>query len=253
MASGFRPIRAALWLIAIAAGATLIYAAGSATSVEAGLQAAKSGVVLDADSRQPLAGVYVVARWLEQTTQPALLGQSGKVDGQCLFRVVVRTDGQGRYTIPATSGNFRTANNLLPDRSKKYFWDLYTYAAGFGGAGRVGAHPRLTAAAGAGDSSVQETQTLEPILLATDHAAATQRVAALADTLSRFTCEPYSSEPLPIAQQVYAEAYATACLPEPNDAARALAQLRNSTMTAAPAQGAEPPCMQFRQARNEAP
>jgi hypothetical protein len=235
----------------MAVGATLIYAANGGTTVEPGLQAAKSGVVLDADTRQPLAGVYVVARWLEQTTQPALLGQGGKVDGQCLFRVVVRTDSQGHYAIPATSGNFQSAYNLLPDRSKRYFWDLYTYSAGFGVAGRIDVHPRVTAAAGAGDSSAHETQTLEPILLATDHAPAGQRVAALADTLSRFTCEPYASEPLPIAQQVYAEGYATACLPEPNDAARALARLRNGGAMTPASADPEPPCLQFRQARNE--
>jgi hypothetical protein len=232
-------------LVLIAAISSLAYAVVVRPAAESGLQAAKTGVVLDAETRQPLAGVTVVARWLEETSQPELLGYGGKIAGQCLFRVVVRTDNQGRYVIPAT--NFKLTGNLLPDRSKKTFWDLYTYSTGYGVASR---EPGL---ADAGDSPVQETQTLQPILLAADHAPAAQRVSALVDTLSRFTCEPYSVDPVPVAQQVVAEAYAAACLPEPNEAARLLVRLRHDAVASASVstEDAEQPCMQLRQARNE--
>jgi hypothetical protein len=242
MATRSKSRRWSLWLTLIASLGALVYLVGASTVIEAGMQDAKAGVVLDAQSRQPLAGVYVVVRWLEQTTQPMLLG--GKMEGRCLYRVVVRTDSQGIYLIPETRTSFTATGNLLPDRSKKYFWDLYTYSSGYG---VVGDERPKSANHG---SSAEEAQTLKPILLAVDHSSADQRVSVLADTLSRFTCEPYSSNPLPIAQQVYAEAYATACLPERNAAAEGLARLRSG---AAPAsdQEAEQSCMQFRQASNQ--
>lgn len=231
-----------IWLVLIVATTSLIYALVVRPTAESGLQATKTGVVLDAETRRPLAGVTVVARWLEETSQPALLGRGAKVAGQCLFRVVVRTDNLGHYVIPSTSANFKLAGNLLPDRSKKYFWDLYTYSAGYGVAGR---EPGL---ADASDSPAQETQTLRPILLATDHAPAAQRLSALADTLSRFTCEPYSADLAPVAQQVIAEAYAAACLPEPNEAATLLARLVRPARNSGSSQGAAQPCALFRQA-----
>lgn len=234
-----------LWLSLTAALGALAYAATRGTTAEPGMTLAKTGVVLDAQTRQPLSGVYVVARWLENTTQPSLLG-GGRVEGQCLYRVVVRTDAQGHYTIPATGTSFRSASNRLWDHGKNHFWDLYTYSEGYAAAG--GKHHPEASTRGSASS---ETQSLAPILLAADHALAEQRVATLSDTLSRFTCEPYSRDPLPIARQVYADAYATACLLEPNDAARALAQLRRSRTTAAPARDTDLSCTQFRQARND--
>jgi hypothetical protein len=241
MATRFRFLRWSLSLTLLASLGTLAYLVSASTIVDAGLQAAKAGVVLDAQTRQPLAGVYVVARWLEQTTEPELLGHGGKMQGQCLYRVVVRTDSQGKYLIPATGARFKASGSLLPDRGKRYFWDLYTYSSGYD----VVAAGRPT---GIRDgSSVEETQTLETIRLAANHTSAEQRMSALADTLARFTCEPYSTDPLPIAQEVYAEAYATACLLERNAAAGALARLRTA---AAPDQDAEQSCVQFRQASN---
>src|SRR6185312_15474465 len=55
------------------------------------LQAARSGLVLDARTRKPLADAYVVTRWLQQDTPAWGLGE---VHGQCLHRVIVRTDAQ---------------------------------------------------------------------------------------------------------------------------------------------------------------
>ena len=243
MAARFNFQRWSLLLTLIASLSTLVYCVSVGTTVESGLQAAKTGVVLDAQTGQPLTEVYVVARWLEQSTRPALLGRGGTVEGQCLYRVVVRTDSQGKYLIPETRTKFKVASNPL-DRSKRYFWDLYTYSSGYDGAADGRAQPAIRSL------SADKTQTLQPIMLAAEHAAAGQRVSALADTLSRFTCEPYSTDPLPIAQQVYAEAYATACLPEPNAAASALARLRRGMTPVSTADAAEP-CLQFRQANNQ--
>jgi hypothetical protein len=157
MATRFRFLRWSLSLTLLASLGTLAYLVSASTIVDAGLQAAKAGVVLDAQTRQPLAGVYVVARWLEQTTEPELLGHGGKMQGQCLYRVVVRTDSQGKYLIPATGARFKASGSLLPDRGKRYFWDLYTYSSGYD----VVAAGRPT---GIRDgSSVEETQTLETI------------------------------------------------------------------------------------------
>ena len=62
----------------------------------------------------------------------------------------------------------------------------------------------------------------------------------LADSLLRFSCEPYAKELGPVAEQIYAEA---ACLPEPNSAASSLARLHGD------GRGIKP-CESFRQVGN---
>ena len=233
----FASRKTALLLLPIVA-LSLCYAVGNKPVVEAGLRAAKTGVVLDAQTRQPLAGVYVVARWLEQSTENSPAG-SGELMGQCLYRTVVRTDEHGRYEIPAS--NFPiAADRALVER--KYFWDASAYTPGYVVSSPKTLHPR------AGGSPIPATQALEPILLAADHAAPEQRITALQDTLARFTCQAYSAEPVPVAEQVYAEAYSAACLPEPNDAARALARLRDDATHRVPGEMVREPCTQFKQA-----
>ena len=84
-------------------------------------------------------------------------------------------------------------------------------------------HPPAVASAAPG------VQSLEPIALAADHGAPAQRITTLADTLSRFECQPYAqAEANPVAEQIYEEAYAAACLPEASGAAAALARLRGA-------------------------
>ena len=237
-------LRASAFCLSIAALGVLIYVLGAMPVTEPGLRTAKTGVVLDAATGRPLSGVYVVARWLEQSSEISFIGGPGEVKGQCLYRKVVRTDEQGRYEIPAGDTNFATPQNDIA-RQTKYFWDAYAYAPGYAVSGRPivnAVHPQARA-----DSS-GETQTLEPIQLAVDHAAASQRIDTLAETLSRFTCRHYAPEPVAVAEQVYAEAYAMACLPEPNDAAPALARLRDDA--ARLREPAQEPCARFRQASN---
>lgn len=237
--SGFRRSLAGV-LFASAVLAAIAYPYRSRPIVEPGMQAAKTGLVLDAQTRQPIAGAYVVARWLQQSREMSFQSPEGMVEGQCMFRIVARTDALGRYEIPSSAGRF----NIDSPRSsaeRKYYWDAYAYAPGYGAADSKAAHPRL------GSSSMPANQELEPILLsAAEHAAPDQRIAALIDTAVRFTCAAYSPAQIPAAEQVYAEAYAAACLPEPNDAARSLPRLRNP---AKPAQDAQP-CSHFPQANN---
>jgi hypothetical protein len=219
--------RIALWLVPIMALSAVGFAAGHKPDVEPGLQVAKTGIVIDAQTRRPLAGVFVVARWLEQSHDAAQIG------GQCLFRTVARTDDEGRYTIPAAAVTIPSDRTLA---ERKYYWDVSAYLPGYSAVDQGMAHPRI------GNSPVPATQALEPVMLAGDYAAPEKRVAALIDTLDRFTCSGYSNAPVPIAQQLYTEAYAAACLPEPNDAARLLAHLRSDL------HAAHEPCAELRQA-----
>jgi len=239
--SGFRAIFVVL--TAVAALSAVSYAMRGETAVESGLQAAKTGVVLDAQTRQPLPGVYVVARWLEQSSQASLDGRPGQTQGQCLFRTVVRTDGLGRYSIPASAGDFNVPRGWQPASNRTVFWQASAYAPGYAESAG-GSHPKIQGA-------TLQADTLEPILLNGDHAAPEQRVASLIDTLSRFACQ---EQPVPIAEEIYAEAYAAACLPQPNAAARALERLRNADGRdrrghEAGSAVAEP-CAEFRQASN---
>ena len=217
----------ALGMVAFAAG-------GDKPAVEPGLQVAKTGLVLDARTHQPLTGAYVVARWLEQSTSP------GTVEGQCLFRTVVRTDEQGQYVIPATGFT------IAPERSsaaRKYFWDAYAYVPGYAAAGNETAHPRAVG------SAIPASQAMEPILLVPDQVEPEQRMINLTGTLSRFACQPYAKDAGAVAEQVYAEAYAAACLPEPNGTTRMLARLHDERPGVQPESEPES-CAHLRQASN---
>jgi hypothetical protein len=233
--------RLPLLLLPIAVLSVLGLTAVQAPRVEPGLQVAKSGVVVDAQTQQPLAGVYVVARWLEQTTESSA-SSDGKTHGQCVFRTVVRTDEQGRYEIPASRFPIGADKSMA---EHQYYWDMYAYAPGFSAQSLRG-HPRVQGAA------VPGLQVIAPIRLAVDHAPPQQRVALLAETLAHFTCETFSRESIPVARQIYAEAYAAACLPEPNEAAGLLARLhdqKHEDRAGAPGT----PCAQWRQASNTTP
>jgi hypothetical protein len=214
-----RARRLALRFGALSALVVAAFAFAGITEVEPGTQVAKTGVVLD-ESGKPLQGVYVGARWLEQTREPALLG--GKVEGQCLYRVVVRTDAAGHYSIPAPVAGVGADSGWLRGTSKKYFWDLYTYAAGYAVKADV-AHPAIA-------SSADDSAVLAPIYLASDHAAADQHLAALSDTLTHFTCRPFAKDAGAVEEQIVAEAAAAACLTG--------------------SKSAEPSCAMFRQASN---
>ena len=212
--------RSLLWLLPIVAlsGLSLAAVTRAKPMVEPGLQVAKNGIVLDAQTQQPVPGAYVVVRWLKQAQA------GGKIEGQCLSRAVVRTDEHGRYAIAAT--------NIAIDSEHaeaRYFWDAYAYAPGYAESPVRAVHPRALG------SATPASQQLEPIALAVDRAAPEQRIGTLADTLSRFSCEPFAKkERNPVAEQIYAEAYAAACLPEPNSAASSLSRLREDRSVSKP-------------------
>jgi len=208
-----------LALLGLLFAAIVAIARTSGTQVEPALQAAKSGVVLDAATGKPVEGVYVAVRWLEQTSQLPLLG--GTIRGQCVNRVVVRTDAEGRYRIAAAQ--LQAESGLQPGVRTEYFWDLHAYAPGYDARNLTQTHPR-TVANQAGDQAV-----VEPVLLETGHTTPQQRLATLADTLAQFTCHPFSHDAGAIEQSVAGEAAAAACLPGADDAQGNCATFRHAS------------------------
>jgi len=210
-----------LALLGLLFAAIVAIARTSDTQVEPALQAAKSGMVLDAATGKPIEGVYVAVRWLEQTSQMPLLG--GTVRGQCVNRMVVRTDAEGRYRIPAQAP---LATKLRPGVHTEYFWDLYTYAPGYDGRSRTSAHPRAVSNP-AGDVAIVEAVRLEAV-----HANAQQRLATLSETLAHFTCHPFAHDAGMIEQSIAAEAAAAQCLPGADDAQGNCATFRHASAQA---------------------
>ena len=230
--------RASLWFVPVVAlSALAVAAAVRKPQVEPGLHVAKSGRVLDAQTGQPLPGAYVVVRWLEQSGMSAA---SDTVDGRCLYRTIVRTDDQGRYAVPAVGFAIAAERSFGEHR---YFWDSYGYAPGHDEVGANRSRHPIVAA-----STLPAVQELEPILLAAEHVSPSQRVAELADSLRRFSCEPYAKELGAVADEIYAEARTAACSPQPDsEAAQALSRLAVAT---AGAGSRAPACAQFPQASN---
>jgi len=153
-----------------------------------------------------LQGIYVGARFLQQTSEAPLLG--GKQQGQCVYRVVVQTDAQGRYTIPATATQFAIARDFVPGARTSYRWDLHAYAAGYQAGAVSAAHPRTL-----DDPTATTAATLEPVLMTAEHGSAAQRLATLAETAAHFTCHPFAHDAGPVEASLAAEAAAAACLP----------------------------------------
>ena len=123
-------------LLPIVLFGVLGFATSGPPRVEPGLQAAKSGVVLDAQTRQPLMGAYVVVRWLQQSEQI-----SGTLGGQCLYRAIPRTDDPGRYAVPVAQFAIGSGRTLT---EHTYFWDAYAYAPGYAEVlAAPSLHPRL--------------------------------------------------------------------------------------------------------------
>jgi hypothetical protein len=237
---GKRLLRGLLGLLVVLA---LIYVLAVSTKRELGLQAPKTGIVLDAETGQPLAGVYVVARWHEFIDNPLLIGDGRWWDGGCVYQTIVRTDSQGIYRIPATYGKFNVEGNLRIDRSKKYFWDLYAYSKGYG-------MPNVEYPSGIGPLSYSDNhptvgligilpveQGVQPILLEKNTTPPAQRLWDIGYTSWRFACKAASEDHAQsdsIAEQFYAEAYAAACIPQPNNAAVQINQFRQDAVPPLP-------------------
>jgi len=217
--------------LVVLAALAATYALAVGTTVESGLQAQKSGIVLDAETNKPLAGVSVVVRWHEEITDPFLIGHGNSVGGGCVNRIIVQTDADGRYSIPSSSRDFAVEHNFRLNRSVKYYWDFYAYKDGYGPPGQqipsgVGpiyeGHPR------AASDVWGSQQTVSPVLLGRPEASPELRMSELLAVYYRFMCKPeHPFPPPPVAGHLYEEAYATACTPGPNSAALKLDELRN--------------------------
>lgn len=213
----------------VAIGATYALAVG--TKVESNLQAPKSGIVLDAETNKPLAGVSVVIRWHEEITDPFMIGHGNIGGGGCVHRIIVQTDVDGRYSIPSSRSDFAVEHNFKLNRSVKYYWDLYAYKDGYGSPGQqipsgVGpiyeGHPRAVS------DGWRSQQTVSPVLLGRPEGTPEPRISELLAVYYRFMCKPeHPSPPPPVAEHLYKEAYATACTPTPNRAALKLDEFRN--------------------------
>ena len=214
-----------IWgVVASTVVAALACAALANTAIPPQLQAAHSGVVRDAHSGQPLAGAYVVARWLEQDESIA-----GVLSGRCLYRVVTRTDADGRFAIPGTQPQFATPRSWMPGERRAYVRELHAYAPGLL------------------ETSASESGTL---LLSGESISVRRHAQALRDTLAHFECTARFPGPPPIAEPLLAEAYAAACLPESNEAPE-LRQLFADLHD--PSRGTDAvSCAQARQASNSA-
>jgi len=81
------------WIAHGVVAAVLLTASMQAFSLSGG---PLSGVVLDKESKQPMAGVIVVARWRGNWTK--IFGESSSA---CYHVETARTDASGRYQIPS--------------------------------------------------------------------------------------------------------------------------------------------------------
>ncbi len=223
------------WLVALGlVGITLAYALAVSARVESGLQAANTGFVLDAETQKPLAGALVVVRWQRQVTDPLFVGHGGRMlEGTgCLYRTVVRTDDQGRFSVPSTRDSFHVEGNLRINKSEKYLWDMYTYVPGYGvtnflssspNARVMNEHPFVVS------RDMSGAEVLEPVLLAKSDEPPSTRAESLGLTMWRFTCKPFAVEPDEFLREIYEDAYATTCTADGFEGALALAKLRRAT------------------------
>jgi hypothetical protein len=227
-------------VLAILIGAGITYALAVGTAVESGLQAPKTGTILDVESHKPLEGAYVVVRWRQEVTDPFLIGHGNIVGGGCVHRNIVQTDGDGHYSIPSSRSAFAVEHNFKPNRSVKYYWDLYAYLpkkgtlevdAPSGPQPMFGEHP--------GGSSNGAGQTLQPALLARPEGAPELRMDELLAVYSHFICKPDQPfPPAPVAEKLYEEAFGVACTPTPNRGALRLDEFRNLVSPTLPADAA---------------
>jgi len=168
-------------------------------------RAARVGVVRDAASGQPIAGAFVVARWLERSAPR--FDTSGVIAGRCLDRVVARSDADGRFAIPARADDGPLDADWNPTRAHTYARDLQVYANGY---------VVLAQDSGVADGNpvvADSTHDEAPITLAlhSEQGDAGQRLARLADAAQGFACDGQLAD-APVAEAIDADGYALACL-----------------------------------------
>lgn len=118
-------------LLAAVVIAGLASVAALATSVESGLQKAKTGIVQEVATKQPIAGAYVVVRWYHYNIDRWMFGHGGRGGIECVHREVASTDIAGHYVIPSTEDKFEVHRVVSLQYDTRYYWDLTAYAPGY--------------------------------------------------------------------------------------------------------------------------
>lgn len=223
------------WVAAVVVlGACMTYAWAVSPTIEPGLQDAKTGKVLDAATRLPIAGAYVVVRWQKRVSNPFLVGHGGGYPdgGGCVHREVVRTDENGVFHVPSTHTAIRPDFNLRPNRGISYHWDLSVYAPGYGPplkemSDGTGLGPFFYPSYElAGRDLLKGEQKLAPMMLAQDSRVFRGRAATLSKLASDVDCSPSSSDPLPFIPSLFREALAATCQTDFGNGALALLSIR---------------------------
>lgn len=217
-----------------AAGAVGIAAAVASTSVEPTLKAARAGVVVDAETLQPLTGVQVVARWWHTSTNRFPPIGHGKPGGfaNCLHREIAQTDATGRYQLPAMDGAFVVERTIDLTHKDDYYWQLDGYLAGYYDATVHDSdrplHPPVT------KDLVGSAAELAPFKLTRDARPRAERVAYLTGWGLDFSCKWTTTEPVPFLRDIYAEALRLACQSGEPTGTLAVATLRQEARSAMP-------------------
>lgn len=202
-------------------------------------RAARVGVVRDAANGRPIAGAFVVARWLERSA-PAF-DATGVIAGRCLDRVVVRSDGDGRFAIPARADDRPLDADWNPTRSRRYARDLAVYASGYAASApdaAPGGGEGMSAPVSAGSVRNRTDDTPLAFDLRSEQGDVGARLARLADAARGFACDAQARAAGTAAQAaaaqtpaaaidevIDADGFALACLSAGGDET-ALARLR---------------------------
>lgn len=226
--------------LAIVLGIGMAYVWLVSPHVEFGLQAPKRGIVLDAQTREPVPGAYVVVLWRRWVSNPFLMGhgRGGTQGTGCVHREIVRTDKDGRYSIPSTANAFSIGFNLKLDKSIRYDWRLRVYAPGYGTEQQeihfyggesdvrsIGDHPFVKSGILLG------IQNMEPILLDTQDEPE-KRADYLSVKVARFYCRPVPDDIVSFAKEMYFDAKEATCEKGGERGALNLAELRDAVSKA---------------------
>lgn len=227
--------RAAILAVAI----VLVLAAGLSvsalsTTVEPALTSARSGIVIDAETQEPLAGVQVVARWWHTSVNrfpPIGHGSTGGF-ANCLHREVAKTDNSGRYTLPAVVGAVPVESKVDLSHKDSYSWQLNAYRVGYYSPTDMGSehvsHPPVSR------SSDGTTVNVESLRLKKDNRPREERIAYLSGWGLDFSCQWVTTEPVPFVAEMYDEAFHLACMSGAPTGALTVAKLRKDARSAMP-------------------
>jgi hypothetical protein len=190
-------------LLIVAVVAVVASAAALATSVESGLQKAKTGVIQEVTTKKPIPGAYVIVRWYHYDIDRWTFGHGGRGGIECVYRAVAQADAQGRYTVPTTEGKFPVHRVVSLQDDTRYYWDLAAYAPGY-----IWAWPQNMYQTGGKHPAAHgfgAAETLDPVEL-------TPRPQGSDDiSLQLYECPTADGDAVPFIDKQYREAYELAC------------------------------------------